>query len=103
MIFSALPTWLKKDNKIETFRETIWSLTEKGFATDPNTIKKSANQAQILHFLKQEKYPVNESGLNNSYPRAKQSLLALEKKKLITKELAEVKEKKKKSIKVPLI
>ena len=101
VIFSALPTWLKKDNKIETFRETIWSLTEKGFATDPNTIKKSANQAQILHFLKQEKYPVNESGLNNSYPRAKQSLLALEKKKLITKELAEVKEKKIKINKSP--
>lgn len=94
VIFSALPTWLKKDNKIEAFREAIWSVTEKGLATDPNTIKKSANQAYLLHYLQQEKHSVNESDLNNNYPRAKQSLLALEKKKLITKKLAEVKEKK---------
>lgn len=101
VIFSALPTWLKKDNKIEAFHETIWCLTEKGLATDANEIKKSANQAQILHYLQQEKHSVNESSLNYNYPRAKQSLLALEKKNLITKTLVEVKDKKIKINKSP--
>ena len=93
VIFSSLPTWLKKDNKIEAFYETIWHLTEKGHATNPNDIKKSVNQAHILNYLQQEKQPVNESELNNNYPRAKQSLLALEKKQLITKQFAETKDK----------
>lgn len=89
VIFSALPAWLRKNNEIGEFRESIWRLTEKGIATDPNLIKKAPKQAQILNFIQQNKTAVNEAELNSIYPRAKQSLLALEKKEFITKEFKE--------------
>jgi primosomal protein N' (replication factor Y) (superfamily II helicase) len=86
VIFSALPAWLRKNNKIETFQETVWCLTEKGQATDPNKIKQSPKQAQILHHIQQCKTDINESELENDFERVKQSLRALEKKELIKKE-----------------
>ncbi len=89
VIFSALPAWLRKNNSIREFRESVWCLTEKGIATDPNLIKNSPKQAQILNFIKQNKTTINESELNSIYPKSKQSLLALEKKDLITKEFLE--------------
>jgi primosomal protein N' (replication factor Y) (superfamily II helicase) len=89
VIFSALPTWLKKNKPIEKFQESVWSLTEKGAGTDPNLIKKAPKQAQILNFIKQRKTSVNESELNAIYSRAKQSLLSLEEKGLIKKDLSE--------------
>ncbi|HIF51621.1 MAG TPA: primosomal protein N' [Thiotrichaceae bacterium] len=100
VVFSALPTWLRKNNAIELFRESVWSVTEKGIATDPNLISKSPKQAQILNFIQQSQTAVNESELNNNYPRAKQSLLALEKKELITKELLDPIEPAEKEIKI---
>lgn len=87
VIFAALPTWLRKNNSISEFRETIWCLTETGSTTNPNLINKAPKQAQILNFIQQGNAPINESELSNEYPRAKQSLLALEKKGLITREL----------------
>jgi primosomal protein N' (replication factor Y) (superfamily II helicase) len=92
VIFSALPAWLKKNNPIDKFRESVWCLTEKGNATDPNLIKQSPKQAQILNHIQQSKISINESELNNIFPRSKQSLLALEKKELIKKELRETTE-----------
>jgi primosomal protein N' (replication factor Y) (superfamily II helicase) len=93
VIFSALPTWLRKNNPITTFLESIWSVTEKGLTTDPNLIKKAPKQAQILNFIQLSKTSINESELNSIYPRSKQSLIALEKKGLIAKELLEPDEK----------
>jgi len=93
VIFSALPAWLRKNNSIDKFRESIWSVTKKGLTTDPNRINKSPKQAQILNYIQKNQTTVNESELNNIYPRAKQSLLALEKKGLITKEFKEPIEK----------
>jgi len=93
VIFAALPAWLRKNNAIREFRESVWCLTEKGIATDPNLIKKSPRQAQILNFIQQNKTTINESELNDIYPKSKQSLLALEKRELITKEFLEPSEK----------
>ncbi len=93
VIFSALPAWLRKNNSISEFRESVWCLTEKGIATDPNHIKKAPKQAQILNHIQQSKTSFNESELNDVYPRSKQSLLALEKKELITKEFRESSDK----------
>jgi primosomal protein N' (replication factor Y) (superfamily II helicase) len=89
VIFSALPSWLRKNNKLEKFKESVWCLTEKGIATDPNFIKRSSKQAQILNYIQQSKVIVNESELNNNYPNSKSSLLGLEKKELIKKEYRE--------------
>ncbi len=89
VIFTALPSWLRKNKPISTFKESIWNITEKGIATDPNLIKKATKQAQILNLIKQSNTPVNEAELNNLYPRSKQSLLALEKKGLIANEFKE--------------
>ncbi|MBL1141942.1 MAG: primosomal protein N' [Proteobacteria bacterium] len=86
VIFSALPSWLRKNNELEEFKESVWRLTEKGVATDPNIIKRAPKQAQIFNFIQQSKVAVNESELNSVYPKSKQSLLALEKKGLIKKE-----------------
>ncbi len=93
VIFSALPAWLRKNNPIGDFRESVWSLTEKGITTDPNLIKKAPKQAQILNFIQLNKTAVNESELNSLYSRSKQSLLALEKKELIIKEFKELTDK----------
>lgn len=90
VIFSSLPTWLRQDNKIEEFYETTWCLTQKGICIDPNHIKQSEIQAQIINFLQQSKLPTNESEIKKIYPRAKQSLLALEKKELIKKEFIDI-------------
>ncbi len=93
VIFSALPTWLRKNNSLDKFRESIWSVTEKGIAADPNLINKAPKQAQILNFIQQSKDSINESELNNLYPGSKQSLLVLEKKGFIAKEFKEATEK----------
>jgi primosomal protein N' (replication factor Y) len=93
VIFSSLPSWLRKSNKIEEFRETVWGLTEKGIATDPNQLKKSVKQAQILNHIQQSKLVVNESELNSIFTRTKQSLLALERNELITKEFIAAEDK----------
>ena len=93
VIFNSLPTWLRKNNRVETFYETVWSLTEKGIGTNVNEIKKSVNQAHILHYLQETKHALTESEIDNIYPRAKRSLLALEKKELVRKEFTEQKDK----------
>jgi primosomal protein N' (replication factor Y) (superfamily II helicase) len=92
VIFSALPTWLRKNNPITTFQESIWHLTNEGINTDPNLINKAPKQAQVLNYFQQNKTPINESELNNIYPRSKQFLLALEKKGLITNEFKDTAE-----------
>jgi primosomal protein N' (replication factor Y) (superfamily II helicase) len=86
VIFSALPSSLRKNNSITKFNENVWCLTEKGLTTDPNLIKKAPKQAQILNYIQQRKLPVNESELNIIYSRSKQSLLALESKDLIIRD-----------------
>lgn len=83
VVFTALPSSLRKNNSINKFDEQVWSLTEKGIATDPNLIKKATKQAQILNYLQQRKSPVSESELKSIYARSKQSLLALKTKNLI--------------------
>jgi primosomal protein N' (replication factor Y) (superfamily II helicase) len=93
VIFSALPSWLRKNNSIDKFRESVWHLTEKGIATDPNLINKSPKQAQILNFIQQRKTSINEAELNSIHPRSKPSLLALEKRGLVIKEFKESVEK----------
>jgi primosomal protein N' (replication factor Y) len=101
VLFNALPVWLRKDNTIEKFQESVWCLTEKGMATDPNQIKQSAKQAQIINHLRKSNAPVSESELNDIYPRVKQSLISLEKKELIKKEFKEDKGRKIKINKSP--
>lgn len=83
VIFTALPASLRKNNSINKFDEQVWCLTEKGNATDPNLIKKTTKQAQILNYLQQKKAPVSESELKSIYARSRQSLLALKTKDLI--------------------
>ncbi len=96
-----MPTWLRKNNSLDKFRERVWHLTEKGSSTDPNLINNAPKQAQILNFIQQSKTPINESELNNVYSRSKQSLLALEKKGLITIGIKECSDKKIKINKSP--
>jgi primosomal protein N' (replication factor Y) len=83
VIFTGLPSSLRKNNTINEFNEQVWYLTEKGIATDPNLIKKAPKQAQILNYLQQRKTPVSESEIKTIYDRSKQSLLALKSKDLI--------------------
>ena len=97
VIFHSLPTWLRKNNKAKDFHETTWSLTEKGCRINPNEIKKSVNQSNILNYLQKKQAAISESEINEHYPRAKSSLIALEKKEFITKKLTE---KKSKSIRI---
>lgn len=94
VIFNSLPTWLRKDNDIDAFYETVWSLTEKGKGFNPNDIKNSVNQAHILNYLQQNRKTVSESEINNIYPRAIRSLIVLEKKELVRKEFTESKDNK---------
>lgn len=54
VIFSALPTWLRKNNVIESFRESVWSITEKGLAADPNLIKKAPLALEKKGFIEKE-------------------------------------------------
>ncbi len=92
VIFSALPAWFRKNNPIESFRESIWSVTKEGLITDPNLIKKSPKQAQILNYIQQHN-TVDEAELNTLYPGATRSLIALEKKEFISKEFKEATDK----------
>lgn len=93
VIINALPTWLRKNNSLDKFQESVWRLTEKGISTNPNLINKAPKQAQILNFIQQSKTSINESELNNIYSRSKQSLLALEKKGFIIKGTKECSDK----------
>ena len=93
VIFTALPTWLRKNNSINEFRETSWRLSEEGSSTNPNLINKSPKQAQILNFIQKINTPVNESELKNIYSRSRQSLLALEKKGFLIRGIQEYPDK----------
>jgi primosomal protein N' (replication factor Y) (superfamily II helicase) len=83
VIFSALPTWLRKNNSTDKLKESTWQLTKEGLSTNPDTLKKAPKQAQVLNYIQNSNVPINEPELNNIYSRSKQSLLALEKKGLI--------------------
>ena len=85
VVFSALPSMLRENNAIDKFTDQVWTLTEEGQEHDPNLIKNTPKQAQILNYFKQHNYVVNESELGRVYSRTKQSLLALDRKGLITK------------------
>lgn len=85
VIFSALPSLLRKTNSITKYIENTWCLTEKGMAYEAELIKQAPKQSQILNFLQQRNTPTNEAEINSIYTRSKPSLNSLERKGLITK------------------
>lgn len=89
VIFTALPTWLRKNNSIDKFKQNIWALTETGVSINPNTLKKAPKQAQVLNYLQNNNVPFNESELKALYPGSRQSLLSLEKKGLLQRSVSE--------------
>jgi len=89
VIFSALPSALRKNKSISTYEEKTWCLTEKGVAYEANQIKQAPKQAQLLNFLQQKKAPANETEINSIHSRSKPSLLSLEDKGLITRSTEE--------------
>ncbi|MDB9752147.1 primosomal protein N', partial [Gammaproteobacteria bacterium] len=84
VVFSALPSSLRKNISISKYIERVWCLTKKGAAFELNLIKKASKQSQILNYLQQRKSPVYESDIDSIYPRSKLSLLSLKEKDLIT-------------------
>jgi len=84
VVFSALPSSLRKNISISKYIERVWCLTKKGAAFEHNLIKKASKQSQILNYLQQRKSPVYESDICSIYPRSKPSLLSLKEKDLIT-------------------
>lgn len=84
VVFSALPSSLRKNICISKYIEQVWCLTERGAALEVNLIKKAPKQSQILNYLQKRKSPVFESDINSIYPRSKPSLLSLKEKNLIT-------------------
>lgn len=97
--FNALPTLLRKNQTIEKVGNNNWKLSNTGKKADPNEIKKSPNQAQILNYFQQKKSTINESELQLIYPRLKPSLAALETKGLIERDTNEANNEETKIIK----
>jgi len=90
VIFSALPSSLRKNHSISKFNEKTWCLTEKGAAFEAKLIKQAPKQSQLLNYLQQRKSPANEAEINSIYSRSKPSLLSLEEKGLITRSTEDV-------------
>jgi len=90
VIFSALPSSLRKNNSITKYNEKIWCLTEKGAAFETKLIKQAPKQSQLLNYLQQRRSPANESEINSIYSRSKPSLLSLEEKGLIRRSTEDV-------------
>ncbi|GJM04070.1 MAG: primosomal protein N' [marine bacterium B5-7] len=85
VIFSALPSALRKNNSITKYDEKSWCLTEKGAAFEVSLIKQAPKQSQLLNYLQKRKSPADEVEINSIYARSKPSLLSLEEKGLITR------------------
>ncbi len=83
VVFSALPSSLRKNKSITEYNKKTWSLTEKGTAFEASLLKQAPKQTQLLNYLQQRKSPANEAEINSIYSRSKPSLLALENKGLI--------------------
>lgn len=87
VIFSAVPSLLRKNTLADKFNEHVWHLSEEGKATNPNTIKKAPKQAQILNYFQQQKSAINDSELKTLYSKSQSSLIALENKGLIIRKI----------------
>tara|TARA_R110002072_G_scaffold162069_1_gene313801 strand:- start:9561 stop:11771 length:2211 start_codon:yes stop_codon:yes gene_type:complete len=88
VIFSALPSALRKNNPITKYDEKFWGLTKKGVAFEAGLMKQAPKQSQLLKYLQERKIPATEEEIYSIYPRSKQSLLSLKDKGLVTKKTA---------------
>ena len=86
VIYNALPILLRKNNSITDYEYCCWSLSNKQSSSNINSKNISLVQIKILNYFQKNKTPVNEFELYKIFPRAKRSLLALEKIGLIKKE-----------------
>ena len=86
VIYNALPILLRKNNSITDYEYYCRSLSNKQSSSNINSKNISLVQIKILNYFQKNKTPVNEFELYKIFPRAKRSLLALEKIGLIKKE-----------------
>lgn len=85
VVFSALPTALRKTGTREIPDLHHWCLTTPGRKTDSDRIKHSPRQTQLLSHLKKTDAPISESEIAALYPGARRSLMSLEKKGFVKK------------------